>query len=159
MDTSRLPEIVDATAALAAAFVPGVRSVAGAGTELVTIPAGGVMAGQLVPAFLGKPTESWQHVSNLPAATASFRSATVTEVEWDIPQRLYVQRVDEAELRRRLMPMYFAYLKAYSQHIQLFGLLAGAVARIRLSIEADADWAWLEIHLPLVERLNLENKS
>lgn len=164
MDTSRIPEIVDQTAALAAAFVPGVKSVAGVGSGLVTIPEGGVMAGELVPPWAGIPIESWQHVSNMPALNARFRTATVTEAEWDIVQRLYVQIADEAELRRRAIDFYFAYVAAYSQHLQLFGSIpSGAVASLRMNVGSesgpDAAWAWLEIHLPLMERLNLENKA
>jgi len=159
VDTSRLPELVDGTAAIAAAYVPGIKSVAGVGSGKVTIPDGGVMAGQLVPAYLGRPSESYQHVSNLPAGDVQYRSGTVTEILWDFPFRLFFDLKDEAEFRRRSIDLYFGYIAAFSQHLSILGAIAsGAIEKVRFTTGADANWGWIEGHIPLVERLNLENK-
>jgi len=157
-DTTRIDEIVDTISAVAAAHLPFVKSVAGVGTGKVTIGNGGVMAGQLVPAYKGEPSEPWQHVTNLPSGRATYRTATVTEVNWDVPFRLYVDAKDEETLRRQMAVVYAGYLTVFAKHLQLDGRMpSGAIAQLTLTFGSDANWAWLEGHLPLVERLNLEN--
>lgn len=157
-DTTRIDEIIDTISALAAAKLPFVKSCAGVGTGKVTIPTGGVMAGRLVPAYKGEPSEPWQHVTNLPSARAQYRSGTVTEVNWDVPFRLYVDAKDEETLRRQVAVVYAGYLALFAKHLQLEGVMpSGAIAQLTLTFGSDANWAWLEGHLPLVERLNLEN--
>ncbi len=116
------------------------------------------MAGQKVPAYAGSPTQPWQHVSFFPDAEVHYRTATVTEILWTIPMRLYVPYVDIADLRRRLPVLYPAYITAFAKHLQLLGTTSsGAVARLVFQLQNDDKYAWLEIRLPLWERLNLEN--
>jgi hypothetical protein len=56
--------------------------------------------------------------------------------------------------------IYIGYFTAFAQHLQLLNTVpSGAVARITMAPGGDDKWSWLEIHLPLAERLNLENKA
>jgi hypothetical protein len=158
-DSSRIAEMCDAVSAIAAAYVPQVRSVFGVGTGKIAIPAG-PRTGQLIDPFPGAPSESWQHVTNLPTAAAAYRSGTVTEVTWEIPFRLYVGLPDEAELRRQLSEIYTGYLAAFAKNVQLLGTApSGAIARLSLMPGSDANWSWLGGSIPYVERLNLENAA
>lgn len=161
-DVSRIPEVVDASAAIAAAYVPGVKSTFGAGCGLVTIPAGGVMAGQLVPSWRGNIVEAGTHVSVVTSFTKDDRSGTVAEIPWRIEMRYYVARNDLAVAYLQLATIAPLYFAAFSQHTHLLGTISSGSALIKggaLVVPANQDDAWIAFYLNAMERLDLSNKA
>lgn len=117
-------EIVDASAALVAAFVPGIKSVWGVGAGTITVPdvEGGIWADKLIQSFDGNVREPFTHVSDMPDAPKIINSsATVTEIQWRIPMRLYVDRNDQGNARRVCVPFYAAYLSAFAANAMILG--------------------------------------
>lgn len=161
-DVSRIPEVVDASAAIAAAYIPGVKSVFGAGSGLVTIPAGGVMAGQPVPAWRGNIVEPGTHVSVVTTFTKADRSGTVAEIPWRIEMRYYVARNDLAIAYMQLAAIAPLYFAAFSQHVHMLGTISSGSALIiggGLVVPSSQDDAWIAFYLNAMERLDLANKA
>lgn len=159
-DISRLPDIIDASAAVAAAYVPGVTSAYGVGADNIVIPAGGVLAGRTVPQWPGDVVEAGTHVSMLSTFTKLDRSGTVAEMTWTIEMRFYVSRNDlgsQVAAAAKIVP---AYMTAFSQHVQLLGTIGSGSALVNrggLVVPEEGSSAWLLFYLNAIERLDFAN--
>jgi len=151
-DVARPERIVDASA-FAARLVAGVRSSFGCGVSGILFP-GGVT----IPAIpRSGPFEPFTHISDLPGAPGiADRSATVTEIEWRIPMRLYLPAADQEEARRQAAPFYGRYLTVFHQHMQLGGT-ANSARIASFAVAGDENGAWLAMVLSAWERLDLDN--
>lgn len=161
-DVSRLPEIVDASAAVAAAYVPGVVAAYGVGSGLVTVPAGGINAGQLVPSVVGNVVEPGTHWSFVREGLPLSYSGTVTETAWTIEMRLYVNRADLATAVAMLANFAPRYQSAFALHVQLLGTITSGSALlaktpIRVVYPPESPDAWISFGLNAIERLDFGN--
>jgi hypothetical protein len=154
-DTVRVDQIVDSSAAIAAG-ITGVTAVWGVGSGGIIIPAG-VAAGSLVLPAPSNVTAPGVHVSDMPPAPGIlYRSATVCEITWEIPMRIYLSANDEANARRVAAPFYRRYIEAFAAHTQILGTVnSGLIASVRL-FEEDATWYGIQFTLRAIERLDLE---
>jgi len=150
--SSRLAEIVDQTAAIAAG-IAGVSAVWGVGSGLVSDP---LRPGLMIEPAQASPVGEMVHVSDLPdTGRIDYAAMTgVVEVTWVIPMRLFLPRNDLANFRRRSAPMYAAYISAFAAH-QSLGGLARNLGQLTFATLSNDDWAWIEMKLTVVERLNL----
>lgn len=164
-DVSRIDEIIDQSALLAQQLVPKVSAVWGAGSgkvvdPLLTAKNGGVT--QYIRPADAKVVAPFSHVSDLPPAPRlAYRSATVCEIFWEIPMRLYLAPNDEATARRVAVQFYARYITAFASRTQLNGTVQSAlITAYRQFIETDVrggkNWYGLEMTLTAIERLNLE---
>lgn len=160
-DVSRLPEIIDASAAIAAAYVHGVQAAYGCGSGLVTVPVGGILAGQLVAAIPGNVVEPGTHWSLVTSGTTKAYSGTVQETTWTLEMRLYVNRADLAAAVTALAFFAPRYQSVFSQHVQLLATITSGSAllgpAIRLVYPPDSGDAWISFGLNAIERLDLGN--
>lgn len=161
-DQSRLPEIVDAAAAVAAAYVPHVQGFYGIGSGLVTVPADGLpfFAGQLVTAWPGNTAQPGELVSFCSAATQVTKSRTVTHTTFQIELRYYVNRGDLAAATRDLTRIFQPMQTAFSQHTSLLGTVPSGHALnkgCRFVIPQGGNDAWILFTLEAVETLDLDN--
>ena len=150
-DVSRLPDIIDASAAVAHR-IAGVESVFGVGN------------GQVVDLYTGLPVPAAPsnaqaigpgvHVSYWPSAWAiRWISATVCEITWTIPMDLTLLGPDIPTLLSQGAPMLVAYVETFAQYSQLGGrcnsaLITGGRPR--------QDPPAVEFTLTVVERLNFD---
>jgi hypothetical protein len=152
-DLARPERIVDASA-YCASLVPSVRAAFGCGASGITFPGGVVIA----PIPSAGPYEPFTHTSELPGAPiVSDHSATVTEIEWRIPMRLYLPAADLAEARRQAAPFYGRYLAAFHAHAQLGGT-ANSARITSFAIGGDENANWLDMVLAAWQRLNLDSQ-
>lgn len=163
-DVSHIDEIVDQAAATAAG-VPGVVAIWGAGSGLVVDP---ILTAQqsattYVRAGLPSVVKEGTHVSELPnSAEIRYRSATVAELTWEIPMRLYLSRADEITARRQASKFYAGYVTAFAANTML-GASVNSALITRIEFFQDAGWdkqgvTWwgLDFTLTAIERLDLE---
>lgn len=135
-DLSNIVQIVDASAAIAAAYVSGVRAAFGVGAGDFTIPTGGtwnagtnsysdpggIWAGRKVQPFMGNIAEPFTHVSDMPAAPKIInQSAQVSELNWLVPMRFYVDKNEQGNARLNASPFYSRYLLAFAKHAMILG--------------------------------------
>lgn len=152
--TSRLTEIVDQTAAIAAG-IAGVTSVRGIGSGLVADP---LRPGQMIAPAEASPDADMVHWSDLPESGRIDYQAMggTTEATWIIPMRLWLPANDLANFRRRAGPMYALYLSAFALH-QSIGGIARNIGTLTFATLTNPDkgLAWIDMKLMVVERLNL----
>lgn len=160
-DQSRLDEIVDAAAAVAAAYVPGIQAVYGVGSGLVAIPAGGIHPGEFVSAWPGNTSEPGELVSFCSMAVQKTMSRTVTHTTFTIELRVYVNRGDLAAATRTLVRLFQPMQTAYSQHTSLLGTVPSGHALskgARFVFPQGGTDAWILWTLEAVETLDLNNQ-
>lgn len=116
-DHSRLPEIIDASAAVARR-ITGVAVDFGVGSGLVI----DIYTGLAVPAAPSNVLEIGPgvHVSRWPQSVSiRWLSATVCELTWPIPMELSVIGPDEPTLLANAIPFVAAYVEQFAQYAQL----------------------------------------
>ena len=150
-DVSRLPEIIDASAAVAHR-ITGIESAFGVGTGDVV----DLYTGLAVPA---QPSNALSigpgvHVSRWPRSwSIKWLSATVCEITWLIPMDVSLLGPDLPTLLSQAAALLTAYVAMFAQYSQLGGrcnsaLITGGQPR--------QDPPTLELDLTVVERLNFE---
>lgn len=160
-DVSRIPEIVDAAAAIAYQYVPAVKSVYGAGSKLVTLGGSKGLAGQFVPAWPGNSAESGELVSLVMSFVQITKSRTVTSTTWQVGLRFYVDRNDLANAMTQLVAVAQPMQTAFSQHTSLLGTVPSGHALMKggqLVVPQGGTDAWILFNLEAVETLDLDNQ-
>lgn len=149
---SRIPEIVDQTAAIAG-LVPGVLRTFGCGSGNVADP---FRPGEKIAAAWANPIEPFTHVSEMPDLGSLPLGAMIGThiVTWKIGMKLFVDRADVAEVRRIVAPLWVGYLTAFAAHLTL-NQTAQRIASIDFSIKSSDEWAWMAMDLVVTERLTL----
>jgi hypothetical protein len=148
---SSIDVIVDYTAGVAGR-IAGVAATFGAGLGEIEDP---LRPGYPVAAAPSEPSVPFSHWSDCPGAPPIkwvSQNATV-ELTWTIPMRLWLGRADLAEARRMALPFYDKYIAAFVGDRTLGGLVL-SLEISRLAIGGSADWAWLDVGLTVVERVN-----
>jgi len=155
-DVSRIDEIVDASAAVAAG-ITGVVTVWGVGTGKIAIP--GSSPTKYIDDFIGNVVEPGTHVSDMPdAPRITNSSATVTEINWRVPMRIYLDKNDQGNARRLAAPFYGLYLTEFSQNAMLLGTCNSAeIASFDLFHDREGTgWLGIAMILSVWERLDLD---
>lgn len=148
--------IVDASAFVARAFVPGVRTAYGAGASEGIL---GLPGGVQIPVIPDSAFEAYTHISEMPTAPkVTDYSATVCEIEWRIPMRLYVDRNNLMDIRRVVAPFYGRYLTAFHAHSSLGGTVNSARI-VSFILGSDDSGAYLGMTLAAWQRLNLDAEA
>lgn len=172
-DLSNITQIVDASAAIAAAYVAGIRSAYGIGAGSFTIPVGGtwdsiaqdwvppggVLAGTVVRPWPGNIAEDFTHVSDMPAAPKiTYHSAGVTNLQWHIPMRLYISKGSQDTARLVASPFYARYLLAFAKHAMILGTCNSAeISDFALFHDIDqTGFVGVSMILTAWERLDME---
>lgn len=153
---TRIAEIVDYSAALAAVQVEGIAATFGAGSGLVDDP---LRSGEKVRPAPGAPTQPFEHWSEVGQMTASEWETQdgAQRLTWVIPMRLWMARSDLGRLRQDAQPFFAAYWQAFTADPTLGGL--AAVSRLtRMEVGDDppradgrARWGWLDVTLEAEE--------
>lgn len=160
-DKSRLPEIIDAAAAIGYQYVPAVRSCYGAGSGLVTIGGSKPFAGILVPPWPGNTAEPGELVALVSSFVQQTKSRTVTFTTFQIGLRYYVNRNDLASAMQQLAGILGPIQTAFSQHTSLLGTVPSGHALMKggqLVVPSGGTDAWILFNLEAVERLDLDNQ-
>lgn len=149
--------IVEASAYCALTYVEGVRAAFGLGlgeTDPTVFFPGGV----IIPGDQGGPLETLTHISSMPGAPLiTDFSATVCEIQWRIPMRLYLDRGNLDNLERACAPFYGRYLTAFHEHATLGGTVNSArIGSFAIVPNSESGQPYLEITLLAWERMNLE---
>lgn len=159
---SRIAEIVDATAAIAAS-VSGIVAVFGSGRGNIDDP---LRSGKKIRAAQGGPTEPYEHWSEVGSLIGS-EWATQDGgqiVTWAVAMRVWLDRTELDVMRQNAQPLFPAYLSAFQADPTLGGLCM--LSRIiRMDIGDDppraagqearwgliARWGHLDINLEVQE--------
>lgn len=148
--SSQIAAIVDYTAQVAAG-IEGISAVYGCGQGSIGDP---LNPGQTVQAAPDAPTGIYTHWSDMPDAPRIewITQGGVVQYTWDVPMRLWLPRVDLANLRRNALPFYDRYLHAFLADHTLGGLCL--IARpSKFERGSDDLWAWLDVNLEVTEEV------
>lgn len=156
MSGSRINDIVDYTAARAAG-IAGVKAVFGSGSSGLDDP---LRPGNAIRPIDAAPTQPFEHWSELPDAPGFEWNSQQGDVvfTWTLEMRLWLEMASLADLRRRALPYYDLYARAFITD----RLLGGLVKRIRLArfalltdppVQNKPRWAWLQINLEAIENV------
>lgn len=158
---TRIPEIVDQSAALAGTIAPftiagrdfpGVLVTYGCGLGDVDDP---LRVGKKIQPAPPNPTEPFTHVSDMPTtANLVLGMHGETILTHQLPMRFFVQAEALDEVRAQLVSMYARYLSVFALHLTLNGT-ARDWNTLTYRLGHEADWAWLEMALNVRERLNI----
>lgn len=161
MSGSQIARIVDYTAAVAARIqnvalpngtVVGVRAIYGAGQNVYGDP---LRPGQYIQPAPALPLEPFSHMSELPDAPTVVPVTQTGTVQfgWVVPMRLYVPLGDFAAVRQTLLPFYAAYASVFTPDWTLGGLcLISSIKSFTRGV--DANWAWLDVELDVIEQVS-----
>jgi hypothetical protein len=147
-------KIVDALAYLGLSAVEGIEMAFGCGTSGITFPGGVVIA----PIPAGGRLEPFTWTVEMPGAPiVRDGSATVTEIDWNLTCRLYLDRADVAQAQIDASPFYGRLLTAIHNNSMLGGTCNSALIK-GFAVEGDEEKVWLRVQVSAWERLNLNNQ-
>lgn len=157
---SRIAEIVDASAAVAARVqglplrdggTVGVTAVFGAGGSGIGDP---LRPGSPIAPAPDEPMQAYSHFSDLPdAPTVDWLDQEADlELTWSVPMRLWLPRSSLPVARQTGIPFYAAYLSAFAADRTLGGL-CDAARITAIAINGDDKWNWVEFTLEAIERV------
>lgn len=147
-------KIVDALAYLGLSAVPGIRAAFGCGASGITFP--GSVTIRPIPASGHFEPFTW--AVDMPGApVVRDGSATVTDIDWNLNCRLYLDSADVSETIRNAAPFYGRLLTAMHDNSQLGGTCNSARI-VGFSIAGDGNADWLGVTVSAWQRLNLDNQ-
>ncbi len=152
---SRLPEIADQAAAVAAT-VSVITAVQAAGSGLVADP---LRPGQTVQAWDVKPIQPVNTFVVMPPVSGrpeqgGLGMKGMTVIKWVMPCRLYYQRADLNNAVRVLYSAVPDVLLAFAAHVTLFGTCRDAYLTDGRAV-GDNETSWWEWVLTASERLDM----